>query len=79
MKKYKSNNSINGFDYVTMFASVNFSNDGETPLSIYEGEEEQVNGDDEICVIEKVYLDGQFQRTTILERNINVEDFEIEY
>jgi len=78
MTTYKSNNSINGFDYQTMFASVNFSNDGKTPLSIYEGETEKVNEGDEICIIEKVYLDGQWKRTTVLERNINVEEFEIE-
>lgn len=77
MKTYKSNNNINGFDYETMFASVNFSNDGNTPLSIYENESEKVNADDEICVIEKVYMDGQWTRTTILERNVDVESIEI--
>jgi hypothetical protein len=75
---YKANNKINGFDYKTMFASVNFSNDGKTPLTIYENETDKVNEDDELCVIEKVYIDGQWKRTTVLERNIDPSDFTIE-
>jgi hypothetical protein len=78
MTTYKSNNTINGFEYRTMFASVNFSNDGNTPLQIYENETEKVNEDDELCVIEKVYFDGQWKRTTVLDRNIDPSDFTIE-
>lgn len=78
MTTYKTNNTINGFEYITMFASVNFSNDGNTPLQIYENETEKVNEDDELCVIEKVYFDGQWKRTTVLDRNIDPSDFTIE-
>lgn len=78
MKNYKAKTTINGFDYTTMFASVNFSNDGETPLNIYENETEKVNDDDELCIIEKVYFDGQWKSTTVVERNIDPSDFTIE-
>lgn len=77
MKTYKGNTTINGFDYHTFFASVNFSNDGITPLSIYEDETEAVNSDDEVCVVEKVYIDGSHVRTTVLERNIDPDTIEI--
>jgi hypothetical protein len=77
MKVLETPLSVSGFTHNVMFASINFSNDGETPLQIYENETEKINEDDEICIIEKIYLDSQYIRTVVVERNIDPNNYNI--
>ena len=79
MKTFKKSDlketyTSNGFTYVPMFASVAFSSNGEDILTMYDNETEKVNSDDEVCIVETVYIDSRVYSHNIIERDIEVID-----